>query len=289
MYICDPTWTLQGVPNGWERVPLSNPLRFKHHPLEGANDYNDDYHDDVWYSSHCLAWMPMLDFAASPGRAEGVIEWWNAMARNCAGATGKGFDCFTLRRTHANVMMQHCCQFPFWSFVMLQRWKAATSSPGFPPSPGFPEASLAKEKSLVALELMICVASELLCTMISQCFSWCVFRTVCHGSPTIPVSFRAGIDWKNLAEVFSTARLLKTCRSVFDVLTEGDASICNAVAKFLAGRHLSPRDTVRVSLQGQVLGYFIVNSCELMIYAQQKWWCNGFNLEFVENYSRLTR
>ena len=27
--------TLQGVPNGWERVPLSNPLGFKHHPLEG--------------------------------------------------------------------------------------------------------------------------------------------------------------------------------------------------------------------------------------------------------------
>ena len=25
-----------GVPNGWERVPLSNPLGFKHHPLEGA-------------------------------------------------------------------------------------------------------------------------------------------------------------------------------------------------------------------------------------------------------------
>ena len=32
---CD-TWTIQGVPNGWERVPLSNPLGFKHHPLEGA-------------------------------------------------------------------------------------------------------------------------------------------------------------------------------------------------------------------------------------------------------------
>ena len=24
------------MPNGWERVPLSNPLGFKHHPLEGA-------------------------------------------------------------------------------------------------------------------------------------------------------------------------------------------------------------------------------------------------------------
>ena len=36
------TWTLQGVPNGWERVPLSNPLGFKHHPLEGAgmNDFD---------------------------------------------------------------------------------------------------------------------------------------------------------------------------------------------------------------------------------------------------------
>ena len=32
-------WTLQGVPNGWERVPLSNPLGFKHHPLEGAGVY----------------------------------------------------------------------------------------------------------------------------------------------------------------------------------------------------------------------------------------------------------
>ena len=30
------TWTLEGVPNGWERVPLSNPLGFKHHPLKGA-------------------------------------------------------------------------------------------------------------------------------------------------------------------------------------------------------------------------------------------------------------
>ena len=29
------TSTLQGVPNGRERVPLSNPLGFKHHPLEG--------------------------------------------------------------------------------------------------------------------------------------------------------------------------------------------------------------------------------------------------------------
>ena len=29
-------WSLQGIPNGWERVPLSNPLGFKHHPLEGA-------------------------------------------------------------------------------------------------------------------------------------------------------------------------------------------------------------------------------------------------------------
>ena len=27
------------VPNGWERVPLSNPLGFKHHPLEGAGIY----------------------------------------------------------------------------------------------------------------------------------------------------------------------------------------------------------------------------------------------------------
>ena len=32
-------WTLQGVPNGWERVPLSNPLGFKHHPLEGVYIY----------------------------------------------------------------------------------------------------------------------------------------------------------------------------------------------------------------------------------------------------------
>ena len=30
------TWTLQGVPNGWERVPLSNPLGFKCDPLEVA-------------------------------------------------------------------------------------------------------------------------------------------------------------------------------------------------------------------------------------------------------------
>ena len=27
---------LEGVPNGWERVPWSNPLGFKHHLLEGA-------------------------------------------------------------------------------------------------------------------------------------------------------------------------------------------------------------------------------------------------------------
>ena len=26
-------------PNGWERVPLSNPLGFKHYPLEGAGVY----------------------------------------------------------------------------------------------------------------------------------------------------------------------------------------------------------------------------------------------------------
>ena len=30
------SWTFQGVPNGWERVPLSNPVEFQHHPLEGA-------------------------------------------------------------------------------------------------------------------------------------------------------------------------------------------------------------------------------------------------------------
>ena len=29
-------WTVEGVSNGWERVPLSNPLGFQHHPLEGA-------------------------------------------------------------------------------------------------------------------------------------------------------------------------------------------------------------------------------------------------------------
>ena len=38
LYIC--TCTLQGVPNGWERVPLSNPLGFKHHQLEGAGISN---------------------------------------------------------------------------------------------------------------------------------------------------------------------------------------------------------------------------------------------------------
>ena len=31
-------WTLQGVPNGWQGVPLSNPLGFKHRLLE--DDYN---------------------------------------------------------------------------------------------------------------------------------------------------------------------------------------------------------------------------------------------------------
>ena len=30
------TWTLQGVPNWWWGVPLSNPLGFKHNQLEGA-------------------------------------------------------------------------------------------------------------------------------------------------------------------------------------------------------------------------------------------------------------
>ena len=33
------TWTLQGVPNRWQRVPLNNPLGFKHNPLEGAGIY----------------------------------------------------------------------------------------------------------------------------------------------------------------------------------------------------------------------------------------------------------
>ena len=33
-----------------------------------------------------------------------------------------------------------------YCFFMLWRWKAATTSPGFPPSPGFPEASPAKAK-----------------------------------------------------------------------------------------------------------------------------------------------
>ena len=33
------TWTLQGVPNWWSSVPLSNPLGFKHNPLEGAGIY----------------------------------------------------------------------------------------------------------------------------------------------------------------------------------------------------------------------------------------------------------
>ena len=36
----DHTSTLQGVPNGWERVPLSNLLGFKHHPLEGAGRFS---------------------------------------------------------------------------------------------------------------------------------------------------------------------------------------------------------------------------------------------------------
>ena len=42
-----------------------------------------------------------------------------------------------------------------YCFFMLWRWKAAVSSPGFPPSPGFPEASPAKAKSLVASHLMM--------------------------------------------------------------------------------------------------------------------------------------
>ena len=36
MYIYIYAWTLQGVPNWWYGVPLSNPLGFKHNPLEGA-------------------------------------------------------------------------------------------------------------------------------------------------------------------------------------------------------------------------------------------------------------
>jgi len=36
------TCTFQGVPNGWERVPLSNPLGFKHHPLEGAGSLSKE-------------------------------------------------------------------------------------------------------------------------------------------------------------------------------------------------------------------------------------------------------
>ena len=43
---------LQGVPNGWERVPLSNPLGFKHHPLEGAGRWWFQrffyFHPDPW-------------------------------------------------------------------------------------------------------------------------------------------------------------------------------------------------------------------------------------------------
>ena len=35
IYLVESTWTLQGVPNVWEKMPLSNPLGFKHNPLEG--------------------------------------------------------------------------------------------------------------------------------------------------------------------------------------------------------------------------------------------------------------
>ena len=44
-----PTWTLQGVPYGWERVPLSKPLGFKHHPLEGAATFGSN----LWYQCRC--------------------------------------------------------------------------------------------------------------------------------------------------------------------------------------------------------------------------------------------
>ena len=42
------TWTLQGVPNAWERVPLSNPLGFKHYPLEGAGNIFHIYNKASW-------------------------------------------------------------------------------------------------------------------------------------------------------------------------------------------------------------------------------------------------
>ena len=64
---------------------------------------------------------------------------------------------------------------------MLWRWKAAVSSPGFPPSPGFPEASPAKAKSLVASHLMMHVA----------------FPMSRHGMPTISYQNYS----KNLQEV----------------------------------------------------------------------------------------
>ena len=36
IFLGDVSGPLGGVPNGWQKVPWSNPLRFKHHPMEGA-------------------------------------------------------------------------------------------------------------------------------------------------------------------------------------------------------------------------------------------------------------
>ena len=143
---------------------------------DDAGDDDDD--DDVTTTvrHECQYWiLPGL------GCAKGAIERWNAMARDCPGATAWEFENTNTYYEHVcgvvvvvvggggggggggsfKLYMEWCntalCSH-LYCVVMLWRWKAAVSSPGFPPSPGFPEASPAKEKSLVASELMICVA-----------------------------------------------------------------------------------------------------------------------------------
>ena len=55
LWVC--IWTLQGVPSGWERMPLSNPLGFKHHPLQDAGMIpKPNFFGDLGTKSHHLRW-----------------------------------------------------------------------------------------------------------------------------------------------------------------------------------------------------------------------------------------
>ena len=74
IYIYIYTSTLQGVPNGWERVPLSNPLGFKYHPLEGPGRYVT--HIPLNPDDPQVTQLSSLDSQPGPEKRVSEGYWW---------------------------------------------------------------------------------------------------------------------------------------------------------------------------------------------------------------------